>query len=185
MPWGCLDRLEQRSSPPSSCVVDYPGVQNEAKTRDMRGNVLTDSFAACNIAPTCMSTTTVTGTERRPSMRQPEWQPPKTSTSQPMASPTDKFPEFKDEAYDTVPQSGEPHPSPVRSAPNDLWEPRKTGPLSRGHMNGSIRNPKHRPRKSISDAISTIRTRNASVSANASELADALRVPLSYRLIVG
>lgn len=101
-----------------------------------------------------------------------------------MASPIDKFPEFKDEAYDTVPESGEPRPSAISYAPNDQWEPRKAA-LSRGHMNGLIRNPKHRPRKSISEVISTIRTRNASVSANASELADALRAPLSYRLIVG
>lgn len=131
------------------------------------------------------STSTVTGTGRRSITRQPEWQPStKPSNSQPMASPIDRFPEFKDEAYDAVPEPGEPQTSPIRSTPNDPWEPRKAGSFPRGYMNGSIRNPKRRPRKSISDAISTIRTRNASVSANAQELAEALSAPMSYRLIV-
>lgn len=133
-----------------------------------------------------MSTTTMTGTGRRSSIRQTEWQmPPRASNSQTMASPIDKFPEFKDETYDVASQSAGQHPSPtVRYTPNDLWEPRKAGPFSRGPVNGSIRTSKHKSRKSISDAISNIRTRNASMSANVQELGQALRAPLSYRLIV-
>lgn len=56
--------------------------------------------------------------------------------------------------------------------------------ISRDYTKGPIRPPKHKSRKSISEAIATIRTRNASVSANAHELAQALRAPVSYRLIV-
>lgn len=133
-----------------------------------------------------MSTTTVTGTGRRSSIRQSEWQmPPGASSSQAMASPIDKFPDFKDETYDAAPQSPATHTSPpIRYIANDLWEPRKTGPFLRGPVNGPFRNSKHKPRKSISDAISNIRTRNTSMSANVQELGQALRAPVSYRLIV-
>ena len=42
----------------------------------------------------------------------------------------------------------------------------------------------HGRQKSLSDAIKTIRTRKGSVSANAHELAEALKAPVSYQLIV-
>lgn len=101
-----------------------------------------------------------------------------------MTSPIDKFPPFSDEPYDTATGQGEPQSSStIRYAPRDLWEPRKAGAFAREHGNESIRISKHRPRKSVSEAISTIRTRNASVSANAQELAQALRAPVSYQLI--
>lgn len=116
-------------------------------------------------------------------MRQAELQvPTKTSTSQPTSSPIDKFPPYE-ETIDTV-GSSRPNASPsVKYAPSETWEPRQSF-YSREHANDSVRNPKHRPRKSISEAITTIRTRNGSVSANAQELAEALRAPVSYRLIV-
>ena len=133
-----------------------------------------------------MTTTVVTGTGRRSSTRPPELQiPAKTSISQSMTSPIDKFPPFSDEPYDTATGQGEPQSSStIRYAPRDLWEPRKAGAFAREHGNESTRISKHRPRKSVSEAISTIRTRNASVSANAQELAQALRAPVSYQLIV-
>lgn len=132
-----------------------------------------------------MATTTVTGHGRRSSMRQPELQvPTKTSTAQPTSSPIDKFPPYE-ESFDTAAGSGRPSAnSSVKYAPSQLWEPRKSTFYSREHANGSVRNSKHRPRKSISEAITTIRTRNGSVSAGAQELAQALRAPVSYRLIV-
>lgn len=138
-----------------------------------------------------MATTTVTGHGRRSSMRQPELQVPnKPSSSQPVSSPIDKFPPY-DESLDNAlnamganrPNNPNPNPS-VKYAPSETWEPRKTSFYSREHPNGTLRNPKHRPRKSISEAITTIRTRNGSVSANAQELAEALRAPVSYRLVV-
>lgn len=132
-----------------------------------------------------MATTTVTGHGRRSSMRQAELQvPTKMPASQSTSSPIDKFPPYE-ETIDGALGSGRPNASPsVKYAPGDLWEPRKSAFYSREQANGSVRNPKHRPRKSISEAISTIRTRNGSVSANAQELAEALRAPISYRLIV-
>lgn len=134
-----------------------------------------------------MATTTVTGHGRRSSMRQPELQiPNKTSTTQPVSSPVDQFPPYE-ETLDSAVGSGRPTTNTnasVKYAPSETWEPRKSSFYSRDHANGSLRNPKHRPRKSISEAISTIRTRNGSVSANAQELAEALRAPVSYRLVV-
>ena len=131
-----------------------------------------------------MATTTVTGHGRRSSMRQTELQIPKSSASQSTSSPIDKFPPYED-TIETVAGTTRPNRSAsVKYAPNELWEPRKTSFYSREHANGPLRNPKHRPRKSISEAISTIRTRNGSMSANAHELAEALRAPVSYRLTV-
>ncbi|KAJ5478567.1 hypothetical protein N7530_004076 [Penicillium desertorum] len=130
-----------------------------------------------------MATTTVTGHGRRASMRQAELQiPTKSSVPQSTSSPIDKFPPYED-TVDAVAGSARPNRSAsVKYAPNELWEPRKASFYSREYGNGSLRNPKHRPRKSISEAITTIRTRNGSMSANAHELAQALRAPVSYRL---
>lgn len=132
-----------------------------------------------------MATTTVTGHGRHSSMRQPELQMPnKMPTSQPTSSPIDKFPPYE-ESLDAAMGASRPNASPsVRYAPSDLWEPRKSSFYAREHPNGAARVPKHRPRKSISEALTTIRARNGSVSANAQELAEALRAPVSYRLIV-
>lgn len=132
-----------------------------------------------------MTTTTVTGTGRRSSLRQSEWQATtKGSSSQSMTGSIDKFPSFGGEPYHATAESGGAHlDSTVRYPPNNHWEGRNLG-ASWERTNGSIRNPKHRSRKSISEAFNTIRTRNASVSANAHELAQALRAPVSYRLIV-
>ncbi|KAL9029483.1 MAG: hypothetical protein Q9196_002283 [Gyalolechia fulgens] len=51
-----------------------------------------------------------------------------------------------------------------------------------GHISGTP--SKHGRQKSISEAIKTIRTRKGSVSVNAAEIADALKAPVSVRLIV-
>lgn len=110
--------------------------------------------------------------------------PTKTSTPQPASSPIDKFPPYE-ESLDAALGSNRPTPTPsVKYAPGELWEPRKSAFYARDHANEPSRTPKHQPRKSISEAITTIRTRNGSVSANAQELAEALRAPVSYRLTV-
>ncbi|KAL1968759.1 hypothetical protein VTN77DRAFT_1585 [Rasamsonia byssochlamydoides] len=117
-------------------------------------------------------------------MRQSNWQPPtKMSSPQPSSSPLDKFPPFTDDASDRAVESENARSSqPLRNDRDDLWQPRKAGHVSWEHVNG-LGISKHRSRKSISEAISTIRTRNASMSANAHELAEALRAPVSYKLI--
>ncbi|MCJ1307030.1 suppressor of loss of ypt1 [Agyrium rufum] len=43
---------------------------------------------------------------------------------------------------------------------------------------------RHSRQKSLSDALRTIRTRKGSVSANAHEIAEALKAPVSYRLVI-
>ncbi|KAJ5105127.1 hypothetical protein NUU61_002474 [Penicillium alfredii] len=98
--------------------------------------------------------------------------------------PADEQPYRQVPPYEDTFDAGPSRPNQgasVKYAPNELWEPRKAGFYS--HANGSVRSSKHRPRKSISDAITTIRTRNGSVSANAQELAQALSAPVSYKLI--
>lgn len=50
------------------------------------------------------------------------------------------------------------------------------------YANGAARG--HIRQKSLGDAFRTIRTRQASVSQNAQEIADALKAPVSYKLVV-
>ncbi|KAL4789379.1 triose-phosphate transporter family-domain-containing protein [Aspergillus venezuelensis] len=120
-----------------------------------------------------MTTTTVTGTGRRASIRQSDLQTSvQVSNDQPMASPIDKFPAYHDEQFDLAESKALYPNSTIKYAPSDRWDYKP------------VRDPKRKPRKSISETISAIRTRNGSVSANAQDLAQALRAPVSYRLIV-
>lgn len=67
----------------------------------------------------------------------------------------------------------------------DVWQPHKNSRIEWGNGHVSIAEPRVQGRqKSLSDAIRTIRTRKGSVSQNAHELADALKAPLSFRLMV-
>lgn len=69
--------------------------------------------------------------------------------------------------------------------PTDRWQPRKDSRL--GFANGIPNGPttRHGRQKSLSEAIRTIRTRKGSVSQNAHEIAEALKAPLSPKIIVG
>ena len=71
------------------------------------------------------------------------------------------------------------------NAPSGRWKTRRDSHVAwgNGHING-IGNRGHGRQKSLSDAIRTIRTRKGSVSANAHEIADALKAPISLKLIV-
>ncbi|RAL07323.1 putative ER to Golgi transport protein (Sly41) [Aspergillus homomorphus CBS 101889] len=131
-----------------------------------------------------MSTTILTGTGRRPSVLLSELHmPANTHGPQPMTSPIDKFPPFSDESSDTLTEPRELHSSPSIRYAFTRGEPRKTGQFPYDEKTGLAKNTRQRSRKSISEAISTIRTRNGSVSANAQELAEALKAPVSYQLI--
>jgi solute carrier family 35 protein E1 len=136
-----------------------------------------------------MSTTTVTGTGRRLSIRQSNWQPhSKTmiapSPSSSTTSPLDKFPPFEDASpTSTTTPNGRRFSHSQRDGLNAMWQSRQSNHITWQQPNG-LDISKHRPRKSISDAITTIRTRNASMSANAQELAEALKAPVSYSLTV-
>lgn len=129
-----------------------------------------------------MSTTTLTGIGRHPSIRQSNRaQSHRDSSPQNLSSPIDPFPTFVDETKETVTSSNGQLPD-GQLGHDDLWQPRKAGNVSWSHKPPSA--SKHRPRKSISETITTIRTRNASMSANAHDIAEALRAPISYKLIV-
>ena len=67
---------------------------------------------------------------------------------------------------------------------SERWASRKDSSHSWGNglVNGTPRG--HNRQKSLNDAIRTIRTRKGSMSANAQELAAALKAPVSFRLIV-
>ncbi|KAL8957397.1 MAG: hypothetical protein Q9193_005319 [Seirophora villosa] len=76
------------------------------------------------------------------------------------------------------------YPRPNGTVRHDRWPAKKESHIawSNGHLSATP--SKHGRQKSISEAIRTIRTRKGSVSANAAELADALKAPVSVKLIV-
>ncbi|KAL9620275.1 MAG: hypothetical protein Q9160_005174 [Pyrenula sp. 1 TL-2023] len=67
-----------------------------------------------------------------------------------------------------------------RSVSNDRWPPRRSSRESREPRSNPYR---HKSRRSVSEAFENLRARRGSVSANAHELADALKAPVSYRLV--
>lgn len=79
--------------------------------------------------------------------------------------------------------------------PSDRWQPRRSSRAnsrvefadrySASGVGGEGRTgTRHGRQKSLSEAIRTIRTRKGSVSQNAHEIADALKAPVSWRLLV-
>lgn len=63
----------------------------------------------------------------------------------------------------------------------DAWQPkRQTGE----RINGSLPNGRRARQKSLSEALRTIKDRSGSVGENAHDLAEALKAPVSPRLIV-
>lgn len=103
----------------------------------------------------------------------------------------EKFPDHIDAplmASNAVPPPGsvpDANGSTIQHAPPGRWlsVPRKENGSARwGSPNGSA--GRHSRQKSLTDAFRTIRSRNGSISQNAHELAGALRVPLSPKLVV-
>ncbi|KAJ4369982.1 hypothetical protein N0V83_005746 [Neocucurbitaria cava] len=66
--------------------------------------------------------------------------------------------------------------------PTDRWQPRKEARFANGSAQSHA--ARHGRQKSLTEAFRTIRTRKGSVSQNAHEIADALKAPLSPRLIM-
>lgn len=109
---------------------------------------------------------------------------------------TFKFPAFEPDLLPTHEEeplglSSSRNASPSRAAhtngyavPSDRWQPRREARV--GYANHSISGPsnRHGRQKSLSEAFQTIRTRKGSVSQNAHEIADALKAPLSPKLVV-
>ncbi|KAL8831472.1 MAG: hypothetical protein Q9191_000844 [Dirinaria sp. TL-2023a] len=107
---------------------------------------------------------------------------------------TIKFPSFDQSvpSEDILPTLEEerdrvPSPRPLSkangSAYSDRWQHRRDNHIAwdEGPPRGLAR---HKRQPSLSDAIRTIRTRRGSVSANAQEIAEALKAPISFKLIV-
>jgi solute carrier family 35, member E1 len=101
----------------------------------------------------------------------------------------DLLPTHEEEPFGlTSSRSASPNHPPQQNggASTDRWQPRKEQRY--GYANGSAHAPttRHGRQKSLSEAFRTIRApgRKASISQNAHEIADALKAPLSPRLIV-
>ncbi|RYO80481.1 hypothetical protein DL766_007366 [Monosporascus sp. MC13-8B] len=66
----------------------------------------------------------------------------------------------------------------------DRWQPRRDNSTKAVRWDGGSVSRGHRQRKSISEAFHNIKERRGSVSQNAHEIADALRAPISPKLII-
>ncbi|RYP26237.1 hypothetical protein DL768_011802 [Monosporascus sp. mg162] len=66
----------------------------------------------------------------------------------------------------------------------DRWQPRRDNSTKAVRWDGGSVSRGHRQQKSISEAFHNIRERRGSVSQNAHEIADALRAPISPKLII-
>lgn len=98
------------------------------------------------------------------------------------------LPIHKEHASSAKAHTKTPSPNPL-SKSNGIVQggrQRRESHVAWGNTNGHVVGPgsRHVPQKSLSDAIRTIRTRKGSVSANAQELAEALKAPVSFKLIV-
>ncbi|KAG8626038.1 hypothetical protein KVT40_006439 [Elsinoe batatas] len=105
-----------------------------------------------------------------------------------------KFPDLTTEqlqngsAVEDYPHSPSPGPLPdltrLHSA-GDRWQPRKEQSLERSMWNErrATGGTRHGRQKSLSEAIRTVRDRRGSVTQNAAEIADALKAPVSMRLV--
>lgn len=134
-----------------------------------------------------MSTLTSTSTEQRLSMS-PFSRP---LSTKPAGLPASAIMNHTSTSEgESLGQSSGRHPSPTEfplmngTQPSDQWQSVRDNNMSWGNGRGSNSGIRHGRQKSLSDAFKTIRTRRASVSANAHEIAEALKAPISVKLIV-
>jgi hypothetical protein len=99
----------------------------------------------------------------------------------------EKFPSFEDTRSEekshrvTSPQA---YSQPANPLSVDNWPVRKLSQTGWENRNGGGILHKHRPKRSVSEAFDNFRQRRGSISANTHELAEALKAPISYKLIV-
>lgn len=99
---------------------------------------------------------------------------------QEMRTSLEKFPDHNDDFAFPTGKIDSRTPTPKTNG-TSTWLP----PNQERAMMWSARGSRgHGRQKSLSDALKTIRTRRGSVSQNAHEIADALKAPVSPRLIV-
>jgi hypothetical protein len=114
------------------------------------------------------------------------------------ANGTIRFPAFSDEhfqsqheesPYGSDDRKAEASPTWRHSSNNAPWAPRRYSNRQRWAVapTSSAAYPSHSRhirQKSLSEALHNIRTRSGSVSQNAMEIADALKAPVSYKVVV-
>ncbi|KAF2840270.1 TPT-domain-containing protein [Patellaria atrata CBS 101060] len=116
------------------------------------------------------------------------------SPSSPIGQNTYKFPPFSHDALPTHYENPTGYPSSRDTSPNpgtqlnggvanERWTPRRNSNVRWGNGAAVHGGGRHGRQKSLSEAIRTIKGRRASVSANAHEIADALKPPISPKLI--
>lgn len=119
------------------------------------------------------------------------------STSHQQAPSRLKFPDFhpNDEALMTddedMSRDASPRPLP-NGLPNlhssDRWNAARKDSAARrtwtSWAEGRIGVTRHSRQKSLSEAIRTVRTRKASISESTREIADSLKAPVSFKLVV-
>lgn len=94
----------------------------------------------------------------------------------------ERFPSFD---FTAQPSAGLPavSESPAEARATEYrWPSRRTS--QRLPLTGRAGFQTHRPRRSLSDTFSRLRNRESSVSEGAQDLAEALKAPVSYKLIV-
>ncbi|KAK5172573.1 uncharacterized protein LTR77_002693 [Saxophila tyrrhenica] len=108
------------------------------------------------------------------------------------AEPTTyKFPDFTqpidEEAVEDISRGPSPKPLPNGLPPglhsSERWPYKKQSALN-GAASRATGSALHGRQRSLSEAIQIVRTRKASISENAHEIADALKAPVSYKLVM-
>ncbi|KAF2755094.1 TPT-domain-containing protein [Pseudovirgaria hyperparasitica] len=80
--------------------------------------------------------------------------------------------------------SGSPHRNGKDRSSHDRWHPRREKHIQRDEGPGAGRQNRHARQKSLSEAFRNIRGRGGSVTQNAHEIADALKAPVSGKLVL-
>lgn len=75
-------------------------------------------------------------------------------------------------------------PSATGGMHSEKWLPRRSSRVAFPRNTTMASTARHGRQKSLSEAINIIRTRKGSMSQNAHEIADALKAPVSPRLVV-
>ena len=97
-------------------------------------------------------------------------------------SSRERFPSFDHNVRDSY--ATPVFTSPTTTSPNLSIPPARWNAKRTSLDQNTRRTNYHKPRKSVSEAIHQFRTRRGSVSDNAQELAEALKAPISWQLIV-
>ncbi|KAF2165208.1 hypothetical protein M409DRAFT_67469 [Zasmidium cellare ATCC 36951] len=99
--------------------------------------------------------------------------------------------EFEEDEEDGISRGPSPRPLPNGLPPglhsSERWPPRKETSLrswASWAANGKLGGTRPNRQKSLGEAIKTVRTRKASISQNAHEIAESLKAPVSLRLVL-